>query len=881
MQVDTHRLSPQERALRMTQGRCLYCGASGHQIKACPIRPPRLIVSTIPGSPAISKLTLLEIQLITSHSIVAGRALLDSGSSGNFISPSLLKRLELRFLPHAELKVETIQGKPLGRGRVKYQSPPITLRIGCLHQEQISFLVLEGSTVDVILGRPWLAQHSPEVGWESSEILRWSPACFQQCISSVPKPPVHHFPVQVNSTRVESPDPPSDLHIPSDYMEFKDVFSKQAATLLPPHRSWDCAIDLLPGATPPKGRVYPLSIPERKAMEDYIEETLSQNFIRSSTSPAASSFFFVGKKDGGLRPCIDYRTLNSQTVKLPYPLPLVPAALEELRGARIFTKLDLRSAYNLVRIREGDEWKTAFITPSGHYEYLVMPYGLSNAPAVFQGFMNEIFREYLHNFVIVYIDDILIYSRDLAEHRHHVIKVLQQLRKHQLYLKLEKCEFHRPTVQFLGYIVSAEGINMDQGKILAIQNWPLPQTVKELQRFLGFSNFYRRFIKSFSFMSSPLTSLLRRKPKSLSWNPEARAAFEELKRAFITAPVLTHPNPDLPFVVEVDASTTGVGAVLSQRHGDPLQLHPCAFFSKKLSPAEQNYDIGNQELLAIKLALEEWRHWLEGANHPFSVITDHKNLEYLRTAKRLNPRQARWSLFFTRFHFTITYRPGHKNVKADSLSRIHAPEEFPTPEPILPPAILVSPIQWDLDDQIRTATVAEPAPPGGPEGKVYIPTNLRKDLLGSTHSSPGSGHPGNQRTLSLLQARYWWPNMVRDVSQFVEGCSVCAISRTPLQLPAGKLVPLPIPRRPWSHVGVDFVTDLPKSDGFTCILVAVDRFSKSCRLIPLRGLPTALETAEALFHNVFRNFGIPEEIVSDRGPQFTSRVWKAFFKFLH
>ncbi len=376
-------------------------------------------------------------------------------------------------------------------------------------------------------------------------------------------------------------------------------------------------------------------------MEEYIKEALNQGYIRPSSSPAASSFFFVGKKDRGLRPCIDYRALNSQTTKLPYSLPLVPAALEELRGARIFSKLDLRSAYNLVRIREGDEWKTAFITPSGHYEYLVMPYGLSNAPSVFQEF---------------------IYFRNLADHRHHVPQVLQKLWQFRLYLKLEKCEFHRPTVQFLGYIIGREGIQMDQGKVTAVAEWPTPQTIKELQRFLGFANFYRRFIKGFSLLTAPLTTLLRGKPKSLSRSPNTHEAFDSLKTTFSTAPILRHPDPHVPFVVEVDASTTGAGSVLSQLFGEPPRLQPCAYCSKKLTPAEQNYDIGNRELLAIKLALGEWRHWLEGANHPFTVITDHKNLQYLRQAKRLNPRQARWALFFTRFftrfhHHIPTWKP--------------------------------------------------------------------------------------------------------------------------------------------------------------------------------------------------------------------------------
>ncbi len=397
-------------------------------------------------------------------------------------------------------------------------------------------------------------------------------------------------------------------------------------------------------------------------------------------------------------------------------------------------------------------------------------------------------------------------------------------------------------------------------------NWPQPTTIKEMQRFLGFANFYRRFIGHYSQQAAPLTSLLRQKTKSLTWTTEAHQAFTQLKSVFCTAPALSHPDPNTRFVVEVDAAILGVGAVLSQWKGEPPVLHPCAYFSKKLSPAEQNYDVGNGELLAIKLALEEWRHWLEGAQHPFVVITDHKNLQYLQEAKRLNPRQARWALFFTRFRFMISYRPGSKNIKADALSRLHQPD--PTteePEPILPHSIFTSPVLWNLDHQIQAATLLEPAPPGGPAGKKYVPSNLRLTLLDSVHTSPGSGHPGSHRTLSLLRNRYWWPNMTRDVTRYVRGCSICAISSTPRHLPEGKLVPLPIPRRPWSHLGVDFATDLPPSNGFTTILVVVDRFSKSCKLIPLRGLPSALETAESLVQHIFRNFGLPEDILSPTG----------------
>ncbi len=501
-------------------------------------------------------------------------------------------------------------------------------------------------------------------------------------------------------------------------------------------------------------------------MEEYIEEALKQGYIIPSTSPAASSFFFVAKKDGGLRPCIDYRKLNEITVKFRYPLPLVPTALEQLRGATIFTKLDLRSAYNLIRIREGDEWKTAFVTPTGHYEYRVMPYGLVNAPSVFQGFIHEVLREFLHRFVIVYIDDILIYSRSLAEHRQHVAEVLQRLREYHLYLKAEKCTFHQSTVHFLGYVINSGGIRMDKGKVEAITSWPLPSSIKELQRFLGFSNFYRRFISNYSTITSSLTDLLKGKAKSLSWNPNAMEAFNKLKHAFTSAPLLVHPNPRLPFVVEVDASTTGVGAVLSQQQGTPPKLHPCAYFSRKLSPAERNYDIGNRELLAIKLALEEWRHWLEGAAHPFLVLTDHKNLQYLREAKRLNPRQARWALFFTRFQFKISYRPGPRNVKADALSRIHTPEEnSEEPEGILPAEIITSPIQWTSPPVASTTPPANP--PGCPPDHQYVPRTQRTPLIHTTHTSLGTGHPGANATLSLLRPLL--------VAQYGQGCEkVCA-----------------------------------------------------------------------------------------------------------
>ncbi|KAI2665814.1 Transposon Tf2-9 polyprotein [Labeo rohita] len=510
-----------------------------------------------------------------------------------------------------------------------------------------------------------------------------------------------------------------------------------------------------------------------------------------------------------------------------------------------------------------------------------MPFGLANSPSIFQAFINEVFRDMLHRWVVVYIDDILIYSTSYEKHVRHVRAVLQRLISHQLYAKEEKCEFHLDKISFLGYVISPEGVAMDEKKVNAVLNWPQPTTLKELQRFLGFLNFYRCFICQFSSVAAPLSAMVKKGATHLTWTQPALQAFHDLHQRFSTAPILHHPDPDKPFVVEVDASSTGVGAVLSQRQEDPPKLFPCAYFSHKLSSAERNYDVGNRELLAIKLALEEWRHWLEGAKHPFTVLTDHKNLEYFPTAKLLNHRQARWSLFFTRFNFLVTYRPGSQNTKADALSHIHEPDRpISAPESVLPASMIVAPVSWDIMTEISEAQTQDPTPVDCPSHLVYVPLTLRTLVLAEVHATPSSGHPGIEATLHLLRNRFWWPNQCTDIIEFIRKCSVCNITKVPRHLPAGLLQPLPVPQRPWSHIVVDFITDLPRSNGFTTILSVIDRFSKGCRLTPLSKLPTAMEMAELLCNWVFRIFGLPEDIVSDRGPQFSSRLWSSFFRLL-
>lgn len=305
----------------------------------------------------------------------------------------------------------------------------------------------------------------------------------------------------------------------------------------------------------------------------------------------------------------------------------------------------------------------------------------------------------------------------------HVRQLLQRLLENRLFVKGQKCEFHVSTVSFLGYIVERGHLRADPAKVQAVLDWPTPPNCKQLQWFLGFANFYRRFLRDYSKIALPLTRLTSPKVP-FCWDDRAREAFTQLKKRFASAPILRQPDLSRQFIVEVDASDVGVGAVLSQQQEG--KLHLCAYFSRRLSPAEQNYDIGDRELLAIKLTLEEWRHWLEGATEPFIVWTDHKNLEYIRSAKRLNALHARWALFFTRFCFTITYRPGSRNVKPDALSRQFTASDDQTHEsPILPPTCVIGALSWEIKSTIREAQQAEPDPGTGPPGLLFVPTSVR------------------------------------------------------------------------------------------------------------------------------------------------------------
>ena len=441
--------------------------------------------------------------------------------------------------------------------------------------------------------------------------------------------------------------------------EFPDVFPDDILGL-PPDREVEFTIDLIPGTEPISIPPYRMSPAELRELKAQLEELLSKGFIRPSISPWGAPVLFVKKKDGSLRLCIDYKQLNRVTIRNQYPLTRIDELFDQLQGSRVYSKIDLRSGYHQLRVQESDVPKTAFRTRYGHYEFLVMPFGLTNALAAFMDLMNWVFQPYLDRFVIVFIDDILLYSGSLEEHSEHLRIVLQTLRERQLYAKLSKCQFWLDKVAFLGHVISVEGVSVDPKKIEAVVNWKPPKNVSEVRSFLGLAGYYRKFVEGFSKIAASLTKLTRKDVK-YDWVDACQQSFEELKGRLTSTPVLALPNGRNGFVVYSDASRQGLGCVLMQND------RVIAYASRQLKKHEENYPTQDLELPVVVFALKIWRHYLY--RFPCRIFTDHKSLQYIFTQKELNLRQRRWLELIKDYDCTLEYHPGKSNVIADALSR--------------------------------------------------------------------------------------------------------------------------------------------------------------------------------------------------------------------
>ena len=702
--------------------------------------------------------------------------------------------------------------------------------------------------------------------------------------------------------------------IPEDYADYQDVFEKKASERFPDPRPYDHAIDLRPDFVPRRFKTYKLSIREEALMNEFVDENLRKGYIRPSSSPMASPFFFVPKKDGSLRPCQDYRELNEGTIKNAYPLPLVQDLVDQLKGAKIFSKLDLRSGYNNVRIKDGDQWKAAFTCKRGLFEPTVMFFGLCNSPATFQALMNDLFKDMIaEGWLVIYMDDMLLFSKDRKTHKERTRRVLQRLRENDLYLKPEKCAFDVEEVEFLGLIIKPDILAMDPVKLQGIHDWPAPTSVKAVRSFIGFANFYRRFIANYAELTRPLHDLTK-KDQPWKWTETEQAAFDALKHRFTTAPVLLMPDKMKPFAIESDASKFATGAVLRQAdaNGD---MHPCAYLSKSFDSAQRNYEIYDRELLGIVRALKEWRHYLDGSPHPIEVLSDHKNLTYYRSAQQLSRRAARWSLLLTQFDLKLKHVAGTKMVQSDTLSRLqHLNLEDNDNEAItlLPEHLFISVTDTELVDQIKAVHAKDQvvidalaaAKEGTPlpmksalsdwkfedglvffRNRCYIPPDpdLRRKVVARYHDLRPMGHPGQYGTLQLMRRDYWWPGMPVFVRNYVQGCGICQQTKINTHPTVPPLMPIPAEpgAYPFQTTTMDFITDLPPSNGFDSIAVMADHdATKGAIFAACTKNIDAMGSTQLIHDNVYKRFGLPSRIISDRGPQFASKVFQELTRLI-
>ncbi|WVZ93551.1 hypothetical protein U9M48_039522 [Paspalum notatum var. saurae] len=655
--------------------------------------------------------------------------------------------------------------------------------------------------------------------------------------------------------------------------EYPDVFLDELSRM-PPDREVEFLIELLPGTTPIAKRQYRVAPKEQELIRENIDELLGKGFIRPSSSPWAFPVLFVDKKDVTRRMCVDYRALN------------------DLQGACVFSKIDLRSGYHQMKIRPSNIPKTAFITRFGLYEYTVMSFGLTNALAYFMNLMNKVFMEYLDKFVVVFIDDILIYSKTEEEHEEHLRLILQKLREHKLYAKLSKCEIWLDQVPFLGHIVSKGGIMVDPSKINSVIDWK----VLEVCGFLGLAGYYRRFIESFSKIAKPMISLLE-KGVPFIWTKERQATFDELKKRLTTAVVLTLPDLTKSFTVYCDASKEGWGCVLMQEG--------------KLRKHEVNYPTHDLELATVVHALKIWRHYLFG--NRCEIYTDHKSLKYIFTQNELNMRQRRWLELIKDYDLEIHYHPGKAYVVADALSGksyVNMAVAFQMPfelcaefeslslgfvhqttvatfeaEPTLEQEIRKQQKTDERIQEIREQIKVGKAPHFREDeqgavwykNRICVPDvdSIRKLILSEAHDTAYSIHPGSTKMYYDLKERFWWYGMKRAVAEYVAVCDTCQRVKAEHQRPAGLLQPLKILEWKWEEISMDFIVGLPMTQkGYNSIWVVVDRLTKVTHFIPVNTTYSGARLAELYISRIVCLHGVPKRIISDRGSQFTSHFWE-------
>ncbi|GKA67930.1 putative reverse transcriptase domain-containing protein [Tanacetum coccineum] len=876
---------------------CFECGAQGHFRKDCPKiknqnRGNKARVPDARGKAYVlgggnanpDSNTVTGMFLLNDHHAYM---LFDSGADRSFVSNTFSTLLDIT--PSA---LDVSYAVELADGRT---SETNTVLRGCTlgllgHLFNIDLMPVDLGSFDVIIGMDWLAKNHAMIVCDekivripySNEILivqgdkmdkKKSTLNIISCVKAQKyiEKGCQLFLAQVTVKEDKDESKEKRLEDVPTVRDFPEVFPEDLPGL-PPVRQVEFQIDLNPDAAPVARALYRLARSEMEELPTQLQELSDKGFIRQSSSPWGAPVLFVKKKDGFFQMCIDYRELNKLTVKNRYPLPRIDDLFDQLQGSSVYSKIDLRSGYHQLRVRDEDIPKIAFRTRYGHYEFQVMPFGLTNAPAVFMDLMNRVCRPYLDKFVIVFIDDILIYSKTKKEHDAHLRIILELLKKVELYAKFSKCDFWLSKVQFLGHVIDSEGIHVDPTKIESIKEWESPKTPIEIRQFLGLAGYYRRFIKGFSKISKPMMKLTQKSVK-FNWGEKEETAFQTLKQKLCSAPILALPEGSENFVVYCDASHKGLGTVLTRKE------KVIAYASCQLKIHEKNYMTHHLELGAVVFALKMWRHYLYGTK--CVVFTDHKSLQHILDQKELNMRQRRWLELLSDYDCELRYHPGKANVVADALSRKCRPKPLRVRALVmtiglnLPVQILNAQVEARKEENYGTEDLCgmiknlEPRADGTLclKNRSWIPCfgNLRALIMHESHKSKYSIHPGSDKMYQDLKKLYWWPNMKAEIATYVSKCMTCAKVKAEYQKPSGLLVQPIIPIWKWENITMDFVTKLPKTtSGQDTIWVIVDRLTKSTHFLPMKETDLMEKLTKQYLKEVVSRHGVPVSIISNR-----------------